>query len=302
MKHKIICLTLFLSFLFYGCGKTYEEKGSPEYIKEIKDWHSKRINNLKKENGWLNLTGLFWLKEGENKFGSDKSNDLLFPEGKAEKFIGSFFKKDSVITLKINEGVEVFYDSQRVSEMTLVDDLHKGTTVLAHRTLRWFIIKRGENKYGVRLRDLDADLVKNFPGIDTFPVNDDWKIKAEFVPYNPPKELNIPTIIGTIEKEYSPGKLKFVIENRKFTLDVTDAGDKFFVVFADLTSGEETYGAGRFLYTAKPDENNIVTIDFNKAYNPPCAFTKYATCPLPTKDNYLKIRVTAGEKNFGHGH
>ncbi len=295
-------LILFAFFAISGCGKEYSEKGSARYIKEINDWHRKRIANLRKENGWLNLVGLYWLKEGTNTFGSDPSNDIIFPEGKARKFLGKFVKTDSVITIVVNEHSLVFLNGSSVKKMRMIDDLHENTTILSHKTLRWHIIKRGPDKYGVRLRDLEADLLKSFEGIERFPVNEDWRINAEFMPYNPPKELNIPTIIGTIEKELSPGKLSFKIQGEKFTLDVTDAGDKYFIVFADLTSGEETYGAGRFIYTDKPDSNNRVILDFNKAYNPPCAFTKYATCPLPTKGNYLNIAVTAGEKNYGHGH
>ncbi len=304
MTHKLLntLLVLIIFLAFAGCQKEYSEKGSPEYIKEINDWHAKRIENLKKENGWLNLVGLFWLKEGDNTFGSDPSNDIVFPEGKADRFIGKFVKRDSVISIVINDGVEVFYNGSPVKEMLLVDDMHPNKTVLGHRTLRWFIINRYPNKYGVRLRDLEADLLKNFEGIERFPVNEDWKITAEFIPYNPPKELSIPTIIGTIEKELSPGKLKFDKDGKSYSLDVVNSGNKFFIVFADLTSGKETYGAGRFIYTSKPDSLGKVIIDFNKAYNPPCAFTKYATCPLPTKDNYLKIEVTAGEKNYGHAH
>lgn len=303
MKNKFqnILLILIAALLFAGCEKEYSEKGSPEYIKEINDWHRTRIENLKKENGWLNLVGLYWLKEGENTFGSDPTNDILFPEGKADKFIGKFIKKESIITVIINEGAKVYFNNSPVREMRLIDDMHPNKTVLSHKTLRWFIIKRFPDKYGVRLRDLEAELLKNFEGIERFPVNEDWKITADFIPYNPPKELSIPTIIGTIEKEFSPGKLSFEKEGKNLSLDVVNAGEEFFIAFADLTSGEETYGAGRFIYTDKPDSNRKVIIDFNKAYNPPCAFTKYATCPLPPKDNYLSIAITAGEKDYGHG-
>ncbi|MDX1699992.1 MAG: DUF1684 domain-containing protein, partial [Melioribacteraceae bacterium] len=160
---------------------------------------------------------------------------------------------------------------------------------------------RGD-KYGIRLRDLTADLVSDFKGIERFPVQDKWKIEAKFVKNNPPKKIMIPSIIGTVSESYSPGTLEFEFDNKEFRLSPIKSGNRLFIVFADLTSGEETYGAGRFLYTNGPDSNNIVILDFNKAYNPPCAFSKYATCPLPPDENKLKVRISAGEKNYSEMH
>jgi uncharacterized protein (DUF1684 family) len=216
--------------------------------------------------------------------------------------MGSFFLKDSIVIIKVNSGVEVFLDNcEEVTEMELKNDQQKGTTIMDHGSLRWNLIKRGD-RYGIRLRDLDAELVKNFPGIDTYPVNEDWRLEAEFEPYNPPKEIEIPTVIGTIEKEKSPGSLVFKKDGNQYRLDVTEAGNSYFVIFADMTNGKETYGAGRFLSVNKADSTGKIYIDFNKSYNPPCAFTKFATCPLPPQQNILKLEVTAGEKNYGKGH
>lgn len=295
------CLTLLVIVTFFGCTKKIEEKGSAEYILEIKEWHAKRIENLKKDNGWLNLVGLFWLKEGENKFGSDKSNEIIFPNS-APKFMGSFFFKDSTVEMKVNNGIEIFSENcEQVNTVIMKHDQQKGTTIFDHGSLRWNLIKRG-NQYGIRLRDLNSESVRNFPGIEMFPINEDWRIEAKFEKYDPPKEIDVPTVLGTIEKEKSPGALVFNKENKIYRLDVTDAGKSYFVIFADLTNGKETYGAGRFLSVDKADSTGKIFIDFNKSYNPPCAFTKYATCPLPPKQNYLGLEVTAGEKNFGKGH
>lgn len=294
-------LTFFIIIILIGCTKKIEEKGSAEYVLEINEWHAKRIENLKKENGWLNLVGLFWLKEGENKFGSDKSNYIIFPDS-APRFMGSFFLKDSTVEMKVNKGVEIFFENrEQVNTVIMKHDQQKGTTIFDHGSLRWNLIKRGD-KYGIRLRDLNSELVINFPGVEMFPINVDWRIEAEFESYNPPKEIDVPTVLGTIEKEKSPGALVFTKDNKKYRLDVTDAGKSYFVIFADLTNGKETYGAGRFLSVPKADSTGKIVIDFNKSYNPPCAFTKYATCPLPPKQNYLSLEVTAGEKNYGEGH
>jgi uncharacterized protein (DUF1684 family) len=284
--------------LLYGCGRVkLLEKGAPKYISETKEWHNGRVARLKRDNGWLNLVGLYWLKQGENTFGSDKSNSLVFPE-KAPKSIGAFYLKDSVVSVKINADEDVLIDSAAVKEMKLKNDNEANTSIMELGSLKWYVIKRG-NKFGIRLRDLEAQLLKEFEGVDTFPVNEDWRIKAEFVEYNPPKNISIPTIIGTVEEDFSPGALRFTINEKQYSLDPTKAGSGYFLIFADLTSGEETYGAGRFLYVEEPDSLGNIYIDFNRAYNPPCAFTKYATCPLPPEQNRLKVRITAGEKNFG---
>ena len=182
------------------------------------------------------------------------------------------------------------------------NDLSGNPTVLTLGSLKWFIIKRGEDKYGVRVRDLRASLLENFKGIDTFPINEDWKIIAKYEPYNPPKIISIPSIIGTVDQDTARGSLVFEVNGEKYKLDPIKEGNEFFIIFADETSGKETYGAGRFLYADMPDSLGNVILDFNKAYNPPCSFTKYATCPLPPKQNYLHLSVTAGEKNYGEGH
>ncbi|MDF1612048.1 DUF1684 domain-containing protein [Stygiobacter electus] len=298
---KYLSLSLII-YLLFACGESLKEKGSKEYISEIKSWHNKRIENLKKENGWLNLIGLLWLKDGENKFGSDKSNDVVFPEP-APKFMGKFILKDTLVTVEINPDVEVTNSGEKITSLNLQNDLKGNPTVLAYKNLRWYIIKRGP-KYGVRLRDLEAPLVKNFKGIETFPINEDWKIEAKFVPYNPMKNILIQNILGMIDTSKAAGKIYFKKDGKEFSLEALDGGeDSFFIIFGDETSGNETYGAGRFLSVEKPKEGQKFYIDFNKAYNPPCVFTKYATCPLPPKENLLKLRITAGEKMFkGGGH
>lgn len=294
-------LTLSITFSFYSCNnKTIEQKGTPEYIAEVEQWHQKRIARLKEETGWLNLVGLFWLKEGENRFGSANDNDIIFPSG--PEHIGLLFLKDSVVTIKVNPGQNVLGNGSSVSEMILKNDHSDSTTFLQAGSLKWNIIKRTKG-FGIRLRDLSSRLVKEFKGIERFPVKEKWRIEAKFEIYDPPKKILIPDIVGTIDEENSPGAAVFEADGETFRMDALDAGgNRIWFIFADETSGEETYGAGRFLYTDKPDSNGIVILDFNKAYNPPCVFTKFATCPLPPKDNYLKLRITAGEKMWGEHH
>ena len=294
MRYFFIFPIIFLLFVT-GCEK---DTGSPEYVKSIKQWHEKRIARLKTETGWLNLVGLYWLNEGKNTFGSAEDNDIVFPDN-APAHIGTFILNDGVVTVKINPEVKVTNSSRPVSDMQLKDDLSDSTNVLQLGSLRWFIINRN-GRYGVRLRDINAPLVKAFKGIDTYPVNEKWRINAKFEHYPEPKVIEIPNIIGSFEKDTVSGKLVFTIDGKTYTLDPVNEGNEFFIIFADETNGEETYGAGRFLYTDKPDSSGTVVLDFNEAYNPPCAFTRFATCPLPPKDNYLHLKITAGEKKYGN--
>lgn len=298
---KNILLVVTILLIFITCNeKEPGQKGSSEYITEIEQWHNKRIENLKKENGWLNLVGLFWLKEGDNSFGSSQKNDIQFPS-KSPSIIGKLILKDSIVVFKSEKGINVTIDSKVVTEAILREDMTGKPTIMELGSLRWFIIKR-DNRYGIRLRDLKSPFVKEFKGIERFPISDDWRIEATFEAYNPPKLISIPNILGTVSEERSPGKIIFEKNEELYSLDAVDEGENLFFVFADETSGEETYGGGRFLYTKKADSNSKIIVDFNKAYNPPCVFTKYATCPLPPKQNYLHLKIPAGEKMWGGHH
>ena len=298
-KNIVLIITTLLISL--SCTeKEPEPKGTPEYIAEIKQWHQKRIERLKKDTGWLNLVGLHWLKEGENTFGSSEQNDIKFPDNSPPK-IGTIILKDSLLTFKSADGVDVLNNDVKVTVLELKDDLTGMRTTLASGSLRWYIIKRGE-RYGIRLRDVESPILKEFKDIDIYPINEDWRIEATFIPYDPPKQILIPNILGTTEEDNSPGSLSFTKNGKNYKLDAIESRNGFFIIFADETSGKETYGAGRFLYTDRPDSNNIVILDFNISYNPPCVFTKYATCPLPPKQNYLHLKITAGEKMWGELH
>ena len=297
MKTHKLLLATFLLLTITSC--TQKPNTDPEYIKEIEDWDKRRVERLREENGWLNLAGLFWLKEGENKFGSAKDNDIIFPSGPDN--IGILILKDSAVTVKINQGINVINNGNAVTEMILLDDLSGNPIILQTGSLRWNVIKRTKG-IGIRLRDLNAELVKNFKGIERFPVNEEWKIEASFDVYDPPKKILIPDIVGTVDEELCPGAVIFIKDGKEYRIDAIDSGQRLFLIFADETSGVETYGAGRFMYVDKPDSAGKVILDFNKAYNPPCVFTKFATCPLPPKENYLKLRIEAGEKAWGVMH
>jgi uncharacterized protein (DUF1684 family) len=256
------------------------------HMEEVKAFRAARINSLKSESGWLNLAGLFWLKEGKNTMGGDEKNDFVFPAEHSDPFLGELFLKDG----------KVFY--QTVSDTILVyqDDIK--APVVSHRSLRWFIIKRGE-KYAVRLRDLEGEYLKAFKGIDCFPTDSAYRIVADFIPTKG-KMVTIIDVTGRSYQLESPGLLRFKVGKKSYQLETSQEGNSLFIVFGDLTNKKQTYGAGRFIDTALPDAQGKVVIDFNKAYNPPCAFTPFATCPLPTAANKLAVEILAGEQFHGH--
>ena len=302
MKKSLFLFATFLVlFSISSCkNENLEAKGSPEYFEEIKQWDQKRAERLKADDGWLNLVGRTWLKQGENKFGSSKENDVIVESGKVPANMGVFIFHDSTVIMKVNDGVEVLFNGIPVKEMFMIGDGKKDMTVFQCGPIKWNLIVR-DTLYGIRFRDLESEAVKNFIGIKRFPVNEDWKVSADFEAYNPPKKISVPNVLGQIDEEPSPGAIVFTKENQTYRLEAVDAGDRLWFIFADGTSGEETYGGGRFLYTDKADSTGKVIVDFNKSYNPPCVLTKYATCPLPPKENYIKLRITAGEMMWeGH--
>lgn len=295
-------LPIALTFIALLTGCSQKPEADPNYVKEINEWDAKRVSRLKADDGWLNLIGRFWLKPGENTFGTSKDNDIVIESSKLPEHIGSFLFFDTTVTFKANEGTDVLFNNKPVKEIVLIGDEKKDMTVLQIGSVKFNLIIR-DTLYGIRFRDLNSDLVKNFKGIKRFPIDQSWDIKAKFEEYNPPKEIMVPNVLGQIDKEKSPGAVVFERDGQTYRIDAVDeGGDKLFLIIADQTSGDETYGGGRFMYVNKPDSTGIIDLDFNKAYNPPCVFTKYATCPLPPLQNYLKLRIEAGEKVYGEGH
>ncbi|MBB6612870.1 DUF1684 domain-containing protein [Pontibacter sp. Tf4] len=271
------------------------------YKATIDTWHQERLKNLQKEDGWLALAGLFWLEPGENTFGSAPDNDLVFPDGKIAARAGTFVLADNKVRVKLNDEAAVLLDGKPVKEAIVFESDTAEAPKLNHGPLTWFVIKRGD-KYGVRLLDTESDIRKNFTGIDRYEVDPNYKVQAKLEPNTTGRTIAITNIVGQTSQEETPGALVFTINGKQHKLDALKEGDELFLIFADKTNGHETYGAGRYLYTDLPDANGNVTIDFNKAYNPPCAFVTYATCPLPPKQNFLQIPIPAGEKTFEANH
>lgn len=270
----------------------------PDYIEEIRDWQQKRLRSLKSENGWLSLAGLYWLKEGENGFGADSSNAVIFPESKAPAFMGTFILDKDEVFIRVKPGIEVLAAGKPVAMMKIFGSDFAEPVTLSYGSLSWFIIRRG-NQFGVRLRDSENPALQQFQGIENYPIDAKWRVEARLEPYDPPKTVPIQNVLGMMTNERSPGVLEFDLDGRTYRLEALEEADELFIIFSDETSGNETYGLGRYLYTRKPGSDGMTILDFNKAYSPPCAFTEFATCPLPPAQNHLPIKITAGEKYHG---
>jgi uncharacterized protein (DUF1684 family) len=295
---------MIFSFLFIlGCTDKPDNKEETDnranefndYVSSIKSWQERRITGLKKN--WLSLAGLFELQEGKNTFGAHQSNDFVFPNPNTPDFIGTFVLENGVVSIQINAGVEVKHKDEIVTEMTLMNDQSGSHTVLEAGSLTWYIIKRVDKIY-VRLRDSENPDIKKLTKIDNFPLDTAWRLKAQYESHMTPKVIETITTSGDPSRITSSGAVGFKINGQYHRLDVWALGDsgRFQTIFADGTSGLETYGAGRFIVVEKTREGGDYIIDFNKAYNPPCAYTEFATCPIPPPQNRLPVRVTAGEK------
>jgi uncharacterized protein (DUF1684 family) len=244
------------------------------YRAQIEEWRQQREARLKADGGWLTVTGLFWLHEGVNSVDSE-------PGLKDARF-------------ELRGGKVTFRMGGETRE--LQPDSAGKPDVVTLGSLSLFIIKRGD-KYGIRLKDTNSRLRKEFRGLHYFPVNEEYRITTRLIP--DARKIPILNVLGQVEDTPSPGYVEFEIHGEKLRLTpVEESPGELSFIFRDLTSGKETYGSGRFLDT-ELGKNGEVVLDFNKAYNPPCAFTPYATCPLPPKENRLGVRIEAGELKYG---
>jgi uncharacterized protein (DUF1684 family) len=267
---------------------------------EIQKWQSQRLASLTKEDGWLTLVGLFWLDKDENKFGSDPKNPIVLPKDKAPGVAGSISLQKGQVLLTVRPGAEMTADNKPVTTLELKADTDdNGPTILKLNSLLINVIKRGD-RVGVRVKDTESRTRREFKGLEYYPIDPRWRIEARFEPYQPAKAIPITNVLGMTDDEASPGALAFDVDGKTYRIDpILEKGETdWFVMIADETTGKETYGAGRYLYVSPPDATGKVVIDFNKTYSPPCAFTNFATCPLPPRQNHLPFRVDAGEKKY----
>jgi len=253
-----------------------------------------------KETGWLTVAGLSWLKEGGNTVGAGDKFDVRLTDNFKQGKFGEIEFKDGKAILKVEKGVEAQSDGKGISgPIDLVSDEKGKPTQIQTGTQTFYLIKR-EERFGIRLKDSNSEARRNFKGLHWFPVDESYKVTARFEAFPEAKEVSVPNVLGGNFKMKSPGTLKFSLKGKEYALQPVDEGDgTLFIIFLDKSSENETYKSGRFLYADKA-VNGEAVLDFNKAENPPCAFTPYATCPLPPPGNSLDVEIKAGEKRYDH--
>jgi len=321
VNRRSASLLLALLFILAGVGSCHRKPpkspvDAAAYAKEIEQWHQERWKELNSESGWLTLVGLFWLKEGRNTCGSDPSLDIVLLKEKVPPLFaelnlngGRIFFRPLTDEIKI-DGNEVSTLLQKTPNsaflssdpgVELKSDAEEKPTLVTFKSLTLQIIKRG-HKLGLRVKDSQNSDRLNFQGTEFFPTDVKWRIDAQFEAYNPPKPMPITNVLGIESSESSPGAVKFEVDGKEFRLDaITEKGEpRLFMIISDKTSGKDTYPAARYLYLEPPDASGHMIIDFNKAFSPPCAFTKFATCPLPPRQNRLPFAIESGEKYARH--
>jgi hypothetical protein len=277
----------------------------PAYAAEVEEWRNGRLERLTAADGWLTLTGLFWLEEGENTFGSAEDNPVVIPDGIVPGVAGQLvIGSDRVVTAEAGEGAEVYVNGERLTEAKLKTDATGQPDVVTAGRIQFYIIAR-EGRLAARVKDPKAVTRTAFAGIEHFPINESFRVEARLEPYEAPREVAIPTVLGQDSLRVAPGVLHFDIDGVDYALEPYLSGpenERYFLIFRDATSAVTTYGAGRFLYASAVDEDGRTVLDFNLSYNPPCAFTPFATCPLPPPQNWLQASIEAGEKYSGEAH
>ena len=267
---------------------------SDDYVKSIEAWRAARVGRLTAPNGWLSLIGRHQLAPGDNTVGTAEGNSIKLAAG--PPYLGTVTLQDGKVTLTPAPGALFEVDGQPAHPAELVYRGDKPTTV-TFGPVNFYVMERGDSLF-LRVKDRTAERLKKFAGLDYFPIDPSGRIEAQWVPFDPPHQVNITNMIGQTSPAPVPGKAVFARDGRTFELlPIDEGGDELFFVITDLTAGAETYAACRFVYAERPKDGNII-LDFNQAYNPPCAFTPFATCPLPPRENRMPVRVTAGEKAY----
>jgi uncharacterized protein (DUF1684 family) len=269
------------------------------YRQSVEKWRQDYENNLRSDDGWLTVSGLFWLHEGENRFGADPLNDIVLPGASVPREAGSFSFHNGKTVLHANQNATMTLNGKPVQTAELRADSSSDRVHLGDLTL--YVHASGE-RYAIRVKDRNSKFRKGFTGLHWFPVDESYRLSARFIAYSPAKQVAIQNVLGDFDKVSIVGYVVFSLQGNEYRLDAEqDEPNSLFFVFRDLSSGKETYPAARFLDTDVPS-NGSVTLDFNKAYNPPCAYNPYTTCPLPTPGNRLRVAIRAGEQNYNHEH
>jgi hypothetical protein len=265
------------------------------YQQSVEKWRQDYETKLKSDDGWLAVAGLFWLHEGENRFGSDPLNDIVLPAGAAPAVAGHFDLHAGKTVVHVNPGVPITMNGKSVEEAELQPDSRQHRLVIGSLVL---YVHASGDRLAIRMKDKNSQLRREFKGLHWYPVNEAYRFKAQYVPYDSLRPVEIQTVLGDREKLMIAGYVSFRLNGQDYRLDAEqDDSGSLFIVYRDLTSSKDTYPAARFLDTDPPMKGSV-ELDFNKAYNPPCAYNPYTTCPLPSPGNRLRVEIPAGEKRY----
>lgn len=261
---------------------------------ETESWRVEREARLTADDGWLTVAGLFFLTEGDNSFGSSPINDIVIRTG--PEHTGIVTLDDGRITVRAATGTTLSVDGRDVAAAWLWPFEGNDRPTVTVGPLSLFAHYSGE-RLAIRMRDAESDIRQRFHGLRWFPVDDRYRVRGRYVPHDEPVTIKLPNILGDVEVFHSSGSVALRVGGRELRMMAIDSGDQLWFIFQDMTSGAETYPAARFLYADAP-VNGMTVVDFNRAYNPPCAFNPYTTCPLPPPENRLPIRIEAGEMDY----
>ena len=266
-----------------------------DYADEIEAWRADREARLKADDGWLTVSALFFLPEGESRFGSSPRNDLVLPDPFPAE-AGVLERRGRTVSVRAAGDRTLTVDDESVAAAQLYPA--EGRVTLREGPVTFWVHESGE-RLAIRVRDTESAIRRNFTHLDWYPVDESYRVRGKFTPHDEPMTVRTMNILGDIETYQSTGHVTLTVAGREVRMLPVNSGDQLWFILRDATSGDETYPAARFLYADAPDADGWTTVDFNKAYNPPCAFNPHTTCPLPPPDNRLEVRVEAGEKNYG---
>jgi uncharacterized protein (DUF1684 family) len=266
-----------------------------EYERSILAWRQEKEESLRADNGWLSLAGLFWLTQGEDPVGSAPDRPIRLPEGSAPGLAGSFLVRGGEVVFRAAPGVAWTSSGEPLDAITMAPDTSGAPTKISLGNVTMALIRRGE-RLAIRIWDRGAARRREFRGRKWFPIDPRYRVIGDFERFGEPRTILVPDVSGGVQRMESPGAVAFVLHGEPLRLTALQEDEgSLFLIFTDATTGTSTYPAGRYLLTSAPNRGTL-EIDFNRAYNPPCAFTPYATCPLPLPENRLAITIEAGEK------
>jgi uncharacterized protein (DUF1684 family) len=261
-------------------------------VQATESWRATRAKDLQSPTGWLTVSGLFFLKPGANVVGSDPASDVALPPGGAPARVGIVTREPDKVWFEPAAGADVKINNALISSKVELARANRLTT----GRVTFFLHESGD-RLAIRVRDPESSLLKTFSGLNWFPVREAWRITGKFVPYDTPKPVVVQNVLGDLERFVSPGEVTFNVNGAAVKLQPVRSGQRLWFIFADATAGRETYRI-RFLYADAPAADGTVVLDFNRAYNPPCAYNPYTTCPRPPAENFLKVRIEAGERLY----